>query len=104
MALRTCRPEDLEDYFCRLLVLVSDDLDVIRAWSEVAEMIISDPLIHVPGSPTQIVQYNEGQIESTYPGPFTRDRLLEYCLAQTARSLQTASRPVRGLVQYTSKF
>lgn len=107
MARRICSLDDLQGHSCRLLILLSDDPDVIKAWTDVSEMIISDPMIQVPGSPTQVIEYDGSQVEptrSTFQGPFTREHLLEYCLDRTVQSFKEPTQSVRGLLQYTSKF
>lgn len=103
MALRTWTQEALKQYPYRVLVLFSEDPDVIRIWSDLSESLVTDPMIRVPFSPTQVAEYNQGRPESVLSGPFTRERLLDYCLSRSAQSLR-APRPISGLSEYTSKF
>lgn len=104
MAVRTCSPEELGHYFGRQLVLISDRPETIALWSELAESIVGDPMWHTPGSPTQVVEYHQGQVQSSLTEPFTRDRLLNYCLDRAAQALRAPPEPERGIAQYTSKF
>lgn len=103
MSLRIWTQEHLTQYPYRVLVLFSEDPEIIRIWSDLAESLITDPMILVPFSPTRVAEYNQGKPESTFPGPFTRDRLLDYCLSRSAQGLQELQ-PITGLVDYTSRF